>query len=69
MNYTTNYSMKKPASTDRFLVSDLNENFDTLDGLFGGIRIAAPLTQSQYDGMQSHDPGTLYLVKPDAEEE
>lgn len=32
MNYTTNYNLKKPSSSDFVKVSDLNENFDVIDG-------------------------------------
>ncbi len=61
MNYTTNYGLKKPESTDRFLVGTLSDNADTLDGLFGGVRIAVK-TRAEYDAMVTHDPNTLYLV-------
>jgi len=61
MNYTTNYGLKKPESTDRFLVGTLNDNADTLDGLFGGVRIAVK-TRAEYDAMVTHDQNTLYLV-------
>ena len=62
MQYTENYGLKKPAAADRFLVSDMNENLDLLDGLFGGIRFAEPMTQAQYDAMERHDAKTLYFV-------
>lgn len=32
MQYTTNYSLKKPEGTDPVLVGDLNDNSDTIDG-------------------------------------
>lgn len=66
MNYTTNYGLKKPESTDRFLVGTLNDNADTIDSLFGGIRIAVK-TRAEYDAMVSHDPNTLYLVNDGGE--
>lgn len=66
MNYTTNYGLKKPESTDRFLVGTLNDNADTIDGLFGGVRIAVK-TRAEYDAMVTHDPNTLYLVKDGGE--
>ena len=62
MNYTTNYGLKKPESTDRFLVGTLNDNADTIDSLFDGIRIAVK-TRAEYDAMVTHDPDTLYLVQ------
>lgn len=31
MEYTTNLNLKKPATTDNVLISDINENMDTLD--------------------------------------
>lgn len=33
MKYTTNYNLKKPEATDLVSISDLNANFDTIDGL------------------------------------
>lgn len=65
MQYTENYAMSKPESSDRFMIDTLNSNFDLLDGLFGGLKIAEPLTQSEYNAMEQHDERTIYIVLPD----
>jgi len=69
MQYTSNYGLSKPESSDRYLIDVLNSNADLLDALFGGIRIAPPMTQAQYDAMESHNASTLYIVLDTEEEE
>ena len=68
MQYTENYGLSKPESSDRYLIDALNSNADLLDALFGGIRIAA-VTRAQYDAMESHNASTLYIVLDTEEEE
>ena len=68
MQYTSNYGLSKPESSDRYLIDVLNSNADLLDALFGGIRIAA-VTRAQYDAMESHNASTLYIVLDTEEEE
>ena len=65
MQYTENYAMSKPEQNDRFMIDTLNSNFDLMDGLFGGLKIAEPLTQSEYNAMEQHDERTIYIVLPD----
>lgn len=35
-SYTENYGFKKPASTDKFAISDYNDNLDMIDTAIAG---------------------------------
>lgn len=68
MTHTTNYDLNKFEGSDLFDISDLNDNFDTIDGAFGGVKLMK-LTQSEYDALVTKAEDTLYIVLPDPETE
>ncbi|WP_107948291.1 hypothetical protein [Lysinibacillus parviboronicapiens] len=38
MKYTPNFNLKKPNLTDSILISDINENMDTIDAEISGLK-------------------------------
>lgn len=68
MTHTTNYNLNKFESTDTVqnAVTGLNANMDTIDTVFGGVKLCK-LTQSAYDALATKDDNTLYIVVPDPE--
>ena len=61
MTHTTNYNFNKIESSDNFDISALNDNFDTIDSTFGGMKLRK-LTQTEYDALTVKNPDTLYTV-------
>lgn len=66
MTHTTNYDLNKFEDSDLFDISDLNDNFDTIDAAFGGLKLRK-LTSSAYTALTTKDDNTLYIVVPDPE--
>lgn len=66
MAQTTNYNLNKFEASDLFDISDLNDNFDTIDAAFGGVKLCK-LTESAYTALTNKDSDTLYIVVPDPE--
>jgi len=46
--YTTNYNLKKPASSDNVSIGDINDNMDTLDTTIKSVSDTANGKQAQH---------------------
>ena len=62
--YTDNYLLKKPASSENVLVSDINDNMDIIDEVLDQAvngRAEIWISRSEYDAMTSYGNHLYYV--------
>ena len=60
-------AIKTFTAGERLFASDLNDNFDDLDGRTTAIEeeiSISAVTQAQYDAIVTPDPNVLYVIVP-----
>ena len=62
--YTDNYLLKKPASSENVLVSDINDNMDIIDEVLDQAvngRTEIWISRSEYDALTSYGNHLYYV--------
>ena len=58
MTYTSNFNMKKPGGSDPALIGDINDNFDTVDGV---MQATEDNITDAYDASNTYYNGDLCI--------